>query len=88
MTHKLKTSQIVRIKSLALSKQRSSHDLMNEAIEPNLRTTETNQIILARVDDSIAHFDATGLHITQEEVKAWAKEVKSNRNAKLPECHL
>jgi hypothetical protein len=61
---------------------------MNEAIEPSFKATETNQIILTSVDGSIAHFEATRLHITHNEVKAWAKEVKSNRNAKLPECHL
>ncbi len=61
---------------------------MKEAIERYLKVEEAQQAILQSVDDSIAHFEATGLHITHTEVKAWAKELKTNRNAKLPECHL
>ncbi len=87
VTIKLDTSQRDRIKSLALAKKRTSHYLMKEAIERYLKTEESQQVILSSVDDSIAHFEATGLHINQNEVKAWAKEIKNNRNAKLPECH-
>jgi predicted transcriptional regulator len=87
VTLKLDTSQRDRIKSLALAKKRTSHYLMKEAIERYLKTEESQQVILSSVDDSITHFEATGLHINHNEVKAWAKEIKTNRNAKLPECH-
>jgi hypothetical protein len=60
---------------------------MKEAIERYLMTEETQQAILTSVDDSIAHFETTGLHIALDEVKAWANEVKVNRNAQLPACH-
>lgn len=88
VTLKLDTSHRDRLKSLATSKKRTSHYLMKEAIERYLKVEEAQQAILQSVDDSIGHFEATGLHITHAEVKAWAKELKTNRNAKPPECHL
>lgn len=88
VTLKLDASYRDRLKLLAAAKKRTSHYLMKEAIERYLKVEEAQQAILQSVDDSIAHFEATGLHITHSEVKAWAQELKTNRNAKLPECHL
>ena len=87
VTLKLDASHRERLKSLAISRKRTSHYLMKEAIERYLKVEEAQQAILQSVDDSIARFEATGLHITHSEVKAWAKELKANRSAKLPECH-
>ncbi len=87
VTLKLDTSHRDRLKSLAVAKKRTSHYLMKEAIERYLKAEEAQQAVLKSVDDSVAHFEATGLHITLNEVKTWANEVKLNRNAQLPECH-
>lgn len=37
--------------------------------------------------DAQEHYDATGLHTTHEEMRAWAKSLSTNPNAKLPICH-
>ncbi|MFY9259642.1 MAG: ribbon-helix-helix protein, CopG family [Gallionella sp.] len=88
VTIKLDASYRDRLKSLAITKKRTSHYLMKEAIERYLKVEEAQQAILQSVDDSVAHFEATGLHITHEEVKAWAEALKTNRHAQLPACHL
>jgi predicted transcriptional regulator len=87
MTLKLDTSHRDRLKSLAVATKRSAHYLMKEAIERYLKAEEAQQAALQSVDDSVAHFEATGLHITLNELKTWAKDVKENRNAQLPACH-
>lgn len=87
VTLKLDASYRERLKSLAASKKRSSHYLMKEAIERYLKVEEAQQGILQSVDDSIAHFEATGLHITLDEVRAWSKELETNPDAQLPACH-
>ena len=84
---KLEDSYRDRLKSLAIAKKRTSHYLMKEAIERYLKTEEAQLDILKSVDESVAHFEATGLHLTLDEVKTWAQEVKANRNAVLPACH-
>lgn len=87
VTLKLDASCRDRLKQLATTKKRTSHYLMKEAIERYLKVEEAQQAIMQSVDDSIARFEATGLNITHKEVKAWAQELKTNRNAQLPECH-
>ncbi|NCS65880.1 MAG: CopG family transcriptional regulator [Hydrogenophilales bacterium CG03_land_8_20_14_0_80_62_28] len=87
VTLKLDTSHRDRLKSLAVAKKRTSHYLMKEAIERYLKTEEAQQAILESIDNSATHFEATGLHLTLDEVRAWAKEVKVDRNAQLPACH-
>jgi predicted transcriptional regulator len=87
VTLKLDAAFRDRIKSLAATKKRSSHNLMKEAIERYLSFEEAQQAVLQSVDDSIAHFEATGLHITHEEVQAWAKEIRAKPEAQLPKCH-
>ncbi|APW47553.1 CopG family ribbon-helix-helix protein [Rhodoferax antarcticus] len=87
VTLKLDPSCRDRLKSLAVAKNRTSHYLMKEAIERYLKAEEAQQAVMQSVDDSVTHFEATGLHITLNEVKAWSNEVKLNRNVQLPECH-
>jgi len=87
MTLKLDTTHRDRLKSLALVKKRSAHYLMKEAIDRYLEAEEAQQVALNSVDESVAHFEATGLHVTLNELKTWAKDVKANRNAQLPACH-
>jgi predicted transcriptional regulator len=87
VTIKLDLDHRARLKSLATVKKRTSHYLMKEAIERYLVIEEAQQTILKSVDDSIAHYEATGLHITLDEVKTWAREIKVNPNAQLPACH-
>ncbi len=87
VTLKLNTSYRDRLKSLAVTKKRSSHYLMKEAIERYLKAEEAQQAILKSVDDSVAHFEATGLHVTLDEFVAWTEAVKLDRQAQLPACH-
>jgi predicted transcriptional regulator len=56
VTLKLDASSRERLKSLAITKKRSSHYLMKEAIERYLKAEEVQQVILTSVDDSVAHF--------------------------------
>jgi predicted transcriptional regulator len=60
---------------------------MKEAIERYLSVEEAQQKILRSIDTSVEHFEATGLHLTLDEVKTWAKELHTNRSAQLPACH-
>lgn len=87
VTLKLDTSQRDRLKLLAVGKKRSAHYLMKEAIERYLKVEELQQVALKGVDEAVAHFEASGLHLSLDEFKTWADDVKLNRNAQLPACH-
>lgn len=87
VTVKLDESHRNRLKSLALAKKRTSHYLMKEAIELYLESEEAEQQAIQEAAASLEHYERTGLHITFDEVKQWAKNLKTNRNAQLPACH-
>ncbi len=61
--------------------------------EPHAKTLmnksdTAHQVILKSVDDAIVHYEATGLHISLDEAKTWAQELRTDRNAQLPACHI
>ena len=71
-----------------LVKLGSTHrDRLTEAADCYIDSEKAGQAILKKVDATINHYEATGLHITLDEVKTWAKEVQINRDALLPACH-
>ena len=87
LTVKLDFDERSRLKALADAKKRTPHFLMKEAITRYIADEEAEQMAIKIADASIEHYKQTGLHVTLDEVKAWAKTVKSNRNAKLIPCH-
>jgi hypothetical protein len=71
-----------------LVKLGSTHrNRLTEATDCYIDSEKAGQAILKKVDESISHYEATGLHITLDEVKIWAKEVQINRDALLPAGH-
>jgi len=87
VTLKLDPSHRERLKSLAAAKQRTAHYLMKEAIDRYLTVEEAQLALLKSLDASIDHFETTGLHVSLDEIKTWATEVKSKRDTQLPTCH-
>ena len=87
LTVKLDVDERHRLKSLAAAKKRTPHFLMKEAIHRYILDEEAEQMAVNIATASIEHYKKTGLHVTLDEVKAWAKSVKTNRNAQMPPCH-
>lgn len=88
MTIKIDEMRRNRLKSLAVAKKRTPHYLMKEALDFYLESEEAEQKAIQEAAASLEHFERTGLHIRLDEVKQWAKELKNNRNAQLPLCHM
>jgi len=83
VTLKLDPSHRERLKSLTVVKQRTAHYLMKEAIERYLTTQEAQQSVLQSQDDSVAHFETTGLHVTH---KAFSYSPDDLQRDKAPVC--
>jgi predicted transcriptional regulator len=88
VTVKLSAAHRARLAAVASYKKRMAHYIMKDAIEKYLLAEEAEQAMLKIADDSMAHFDATGLHINLDEFKAWVDAVRVNRDAPLPICHV
>jgi predicted transcriptional regulator len=84
---KLDASDRERLQSIAMLKKRTPHFLMKEAIQRYLAAEEAEQQLVNEAAASLAHYKATGLHTTLDEMKAWAESVKSDRTMPMPTWH-
>ena len=55
-------------------------------IQERIRSLVFGQFVQDAVEAN-QHYQATGLHTTQEEMRAWAKSLKTNPSAQAPICH-
>jgi len=75
------------LEDLALHQKRSVHSLMIEAIDRYITQTKARMEYEAQAIRSYENFQATGLHVTQKELKEWAKTLHTSDPQPLPECH-
>ena len=87
MTVKLEVSERLRLTTIAAAKKRSPHYLMKEAIQRYLDEEELEQRQIALAQESINHYEKTGLHVTLGEMTTWLKVKKIDTNTALPVCH-
>jgi predicted transcriptional regulator len=53
-----------------------------------LKQQDEHIVLEQGAQDSLSHYQRTGLHLTHEEVDAWLVEIEAgNFDAELPECH-
>lgn len=76
-----------RIQSLAESKQRSAHWIMREAIKDYVTREEARRAFDQESLESLAEYEATGLHLTGEEIFAWMETWGTDEESDPPPCH-
>jgi predicted transcriptional regulator len=57
---------------------------MPETAEPKSTREQLLQAAFAAWDD----YQATGLHLTEEEADAWLTKLEAGEDAEAPECHI
>ena len=77
-----------RMKSLAVSRQRSTHWMMREAIAQYIEREEKLQAY--RQDELRAwnDYQATGLHVWQEDADGWLAKLEAGQDIEPPACHV
>jgi predicted transcriptional regulator len=86
-TVKLTATERQRIKAIATFRQRTPHFIMKEAIQWYLQNAEAEQNFIQAGETAWADYEETGLHVTLDEAKAWAKALKTDPTATLVPCH-
>lgn len=76
-----------RLARLAERQRRTPHYLMKEAILAYIAQEEARQNFIQAAEASYEHYRETGLHLTLDEMNAWAEAVQLDPQADLPECH-
>ena len=87
LTVKLESSDHERLKVLATQKKRTPHYIMREAIQKYLTEEEAEQRFIELAEQSWEDYENSGLHISLDEAKAWAKTLIEDPNSVPPACH-
>jgi hypothetical protein len=62
-------------------------DGFDPAENQNLSEDEIQRNFVCAAEESLAHYKATGLHITHEELNAWLDTWGTPNALPMPECH-
>ncbi|MGO6668877.1 ribbon-helix-helix protein, CopG family (plasmid) [Rhizobium ruizarguesonis] len=76
-----------RVQQLAEVRRRSSHWIMREAIAQYVEREEKREALRQETLDAWDEFQATGLHVTGDEVEKWLSTWGSDDELSTPECH-
>lgn len=72
---------------LARHKKRTVHSLVLEAVDNYMQQEQARLDYEAQAIRSYENFQTTGLHITLDELEAWAKNLTDSNPQALPPCH-
>lgn len=76
-----------RVQHLAEVRRRSSHWIMREAIAQYVEREEKREALRQETLDAWNEFQATGLHVTGDEVEKWLSTWGTDDELPAPECH-
>jgi predicted transcriptional regulator len=76
-----------RIKRLAESRKRTAHWVMKEAISQYLEREEKREAFRQDAIHAWNEYQATGLHVSGDEVTTWLKTWGDENELAAPECH-
>jgi predicted transcriptional regulator len=76
-----------RLLRLAESRRRTPDGLMRDAVAQYLTREEARERLLAEAQAAWDGYEATGLHVTGEEVDAWLARLEAGEQADPPACH-
>jgi len=85
---KLKPEIKERIKNLSVLRKQSAHWIMRTAINEYLEQEEKREAFKQEIMQAQEHYENTGLHVTNTEVKNWITSVIAGKNIELPKCHI
>jgi predicted transcriptional regulator len=77
-----------RLHNLAATRQRSANSLLIQAVTNFVEREEKREAIRLECIEAHEEYMRTGLHLTGEEVDAWADQLLQGNKADLPKCHV
>lgn len=77
-----------RIRRLAEGRRRSAHWVMREAIAQYVEREEEREALNRDTISAWEEYQATGLHLTGDEVDAWLARLEAGEDVPPPECHI
>lgn len=77
-----------RLRRLAAAQRRSPHWIMCEAVQQYVEREEKREQLRQDALAAWNDYQATGLHLTEEEADAWLTKLEAGEDVEAPECHV
>ena len=77
-----------RVQDLAVARQRSTNALVVQAIAAFVEREEKREAIRQECIVAHEHYEKTGLHVTNAEVKEWIGQLRQGKKVEPPKCHI
>ena len=87
MSVKLDPDTRARLEQLALSRRRTPHWMLREAVAQYVAREEKREAFRLDTLKAWEDFQATGLHVTADEADAWLAQLVEGNDIEPPECH-
>jgi len=87
MSVKLDQKTRTRIEMLALSRRRTPHWIVREAIQQFIDQEEKREVLRQDGLRAWEEYQAKGLHVTFEEADVWLSKLEQGQDLEPPECH-
>lgn len=84
---KLNDDLKARISKLSEQRKRSARWIMREAIQQYVDREEARESFKQEAEASRSEFQATGMHLTGEETRAWLRTWGTDAETEAPPCH-
>jgi predicted transcriptional regulator len=84
---KLDSATEARLRRLAEARGKPTQGLMRDAIDQYLEREESREQMLRDAGAAWDDYQATGLHVTAEEMDGWLERLESGENAEPPQPH-
>jgi predicted transcriptional regulator len=76
-----------RLDRLAAARQRPTEGLLRDAIEQYVDREERREKFDRDTLAALAEYEATGLHVTHEEMEAWFARIEAGEDVEPPQPH-
>ena len=77
-----------RVQRLADAQHRPAHGVMRDAVEQYVEREEARERLRQDIHAAWAEYQATGLHLTGDEVDAWFARLDAGEDVDPPVCHV
>ena len=84
---KLDIETKARVQRIAISRRRSAHWILCEAVEQYVEREEKRDLYRQAALEAWQDYQTTGLHVTAEEADAWMAKLEHGKRAAPPKCH-
>lgn len=79
--------QKIRLSAIAEARNRSAHALAIKALDEFIEKEEARLSYEQQAVAAYENLKSTGLHVTADELKAWAKSLNTVAPEQVPICH-